>query len=140
MVTQSGFGNSASYVVSAIPYLSASLAVPALGTAPLKLQFPYVTKFVTVRNDLDPTATNVPMRYGFSTIGVSGTVQQNYGLLNNGESYTGDWRVSSVYLLSNSSSPCTGSVVAGMTGIRYEAAFNNFSGSVNGGDSDLGGI
>ena len=140
MVTQSGFGNSAAYVVSAIPFLSASLAIPVLGSAPLKVMFPLITKFVSVRNDLDPSATNVQLRYGFSSTGVSGTVQQNYGLLNNGESYTGDWRVNSVYLLSNSKTPCSGSVVVGMTGIRYEATFDNFSGSMNGGDSDLGGI
>lgn len=126
-----GIGNVASFQVSSIPYLSASLAVPILGSAPIVVNFPLITKFVTVRNDLDPSAAAVVLRFGFSAIGVSGTANQNYGLLRNGESYTGDWKVKSIYLLSNSTTPTSGSVLAGLTSVEINTDFDNYSGTLN---------
>ena len=93
-----GLGDVASYQVAAIPFASSSITVPVNSAAPLKIQFPYVTKFVTVSNE--NTGTNVQMRVGFSINGVSGS-GTNWFLLDNGESYTGEWRIEDLYLISN---------------------------------------
>ena len=45
-----GVGNVGSYQVSGIPYAKASFAVAAYGVAPTEVEFPFVTKFVTISN------------------------------------------------------------------------------------------
>jgi len=107
-----GLGDVASYQVAAVPFASSSITVPINSAAPLKIQFPYVTKFVTVSNE--NTGTNVQMRVGFSVLGVSGS-GTNFLVLDNGESYTGEWRVEDIYLISNSTSQTSASVIAGLT-------------------------
>ena len=143
-----GLGNASSYMVSSKPYMSSSVIVASGGDTVVRLDFPNVSKFITVRN-MGPTgsdttaadnpggtAGNAPLRFGFSHIGVSGTVQQNYVVLNNGESYTGDFRVSRLYLKADKdggSLNCTASVIAGMTGIDAvdlgRKPYDNWSGS-----------
>jgi len=126
-----GLGSVGSYQMSGIPYASSSLTVPVNSSAPLQIQFPYVTKFVTVVNE--NTGTNVALRVGFSTLGVSGS-GTNYFLLDNGESYTGEWRLEDIFLISNSTSQTSASVIAGLTPIprgvpSFVATGNNWSGS-----------
>jgi len=133
-----GLGNAASYAASSKPYLSASINLTAGGYSVVELSFPNVSKFVTVRN-MGPTGSNeAPLRFGFSHIGVTGSVadKQNYVVLANGESYTGDFRVARMYLMTHTdggSLNATASVIAGMTGIGYgDLGFeplNNWSGS-----------
>tara|TARA_B100001094_G_scaffold119273_1_gene115009 strand:- start:155 stop:574 length:420 start_codon:yes stop_codon:yes gene_type:complete len=130
---KAGMHSVGQYQMSAIPYTSASLTVPVLGTAPLELTFPRVSRFVTVRNTLATDATSVPFRVGFSSIGTSGSVagQNNYFTLDNGESYTGEWRVKSVYLVSDSTTQSSASIIAGMTAISTSSlGFDNWSGSL----------
>lgn len=126
-----GLGSVGSYQMSGIPYASSSITVPVNSTAPLKIQFPYVTKFVTVVNE--NTGSNVAMRVGFSALGVSGS-GTNYFLLDNGESYTGEWRLEDIFLISNTTSQTSASVIAGLTPIprgvpSFVATGNNWSGS-----------
>ena len=127
-----GLGDVASYQVAAIPFASSSITVPINSAAPLKIQFPYVTKFVTVSNE--NTGTNVQMRVGFSINGVSGS-GTNWFLLDNGESYTGEWRIEDLYLISNSTSQTSASIIAGLTSIPRgipalgASSGNNWSGS-----------
>ena len=109
-----GLGSVGSYQMSGIPFASSSITVPVNSSTPLKIQFPYVTKFVTVVNE--NTGTNVAMRVGFSSLGVSGS-GTNYFLLDNGESYTGEWRLEDIFLISNSTSQTSASVIAGLTPI-----------------------
>ena len=45
-----GLSDVGAYQVSGVPFVSAALAVPGLGSAPLKISFPYVTKFITIQN------------------------------------------------------------------------------------------
>jgi len=120
-----GFHNVGSYLVSAKPYLTASLTVPALGSEPLEVNFPNISKFVIIRNESTSTGD---IRVGFSSIGVSGTVQNNYAILSGSESLSGDYRVKSVYILSDSATEQTASIVAGLTTIPVRA-FNNWTGS-----------
>jgi len=126
-----GLGSVGSYQMGGIPYASSSITVPVNSSTPLKIQFPYVTKFVTVVNE--NTGTNVALRVGFSVLGVSGS-GTNYFLLDNGESYTGEWRLEDIFLISNSTSQTSASVIAGLTPIprgvpSFVATGNNWSGS-----------
>ena len=73
-----GLGSVGSYQMSGIPYASSSITVPVNSSTPLKIQFPYVTKFVTVVNEA--TTGQPAIRVGFSVLGVSGS-GKNYFLL-----------------------------------------------------------
>lgn len=122
-----GAGHVGSYQVSGIPYLTSSLTVPANSSTPLEISFDKVSKFVIITNTLPGSATNVPLRFGFSENGVQGT---NYAILNNGETFEADLRVVRLYLLSDSTLPCSASVVAGLTGVEAKELRNNWSGSL----------
>ena len=69
------------------------------------------------------------MRFGFSANGVKGVENNNYGILNNGESFEAEFKVVSVYLLSDSVNNATASVIAGLTGIDNQRLVDNWSGS-----------
>jgi hypothetical protein len=124
-----GLGNVSSYQISGRPFLTSSLAVPANASDPLLIEFETVSRFVVITNTLPGSATNVPLRFGFSENGVKGTPDNNYGILNNGESFEAEFRVTSVYLLSDNTSPLSASVIAGLTSIGRGALRNNWSGS-----------
>lgn len=121
-----GLGHVGSYEVSGIPYMTSSLAVPVNSGDPLEISFDHVSRFVVVTNTLPSYEPNVPLRFGFSENGVKGT---NYAVLNNGETFEGEFRVIRVYLLSDSTLPCSASVVAGLTGIEAKELLTNWSGS-----------
>jgi hypothetical protein len=74
------------------------------------------------------------MRVGWSAAGVSGS-GTNYFILDNGESYTGEWRVEDIFLISTTTSSTSGSIVAGLTPIprgvpSMTTTGNNWSGSI----------
>lgn len=123
---KNGLGHVGSYGVSGIPYLTSSLAVPASSGDPLEISFDTVSKFIIITNTLPGSATNVPLRFGFSVNGIQGT---NYAVLNNNETFEAELRVTSVFLISDSTSACSASVVAGLTGIEAKELPNNWSGS-----------
>ena len=96
-----------------------------------ELNFPFVTKFVTVVNE--HSGSSVKLRVGFSEKGITGSGApsqngDNYFILDNGESYTGEFRVSSVYI-AGVGALCTASVIAGMTGIPAAKLSTNWSGT-----------
>ena len=127
--------------MSGIPFVSASIAVNKGGEVPTRVSFPYVTKFVTVQNLA--TGSEKPLRVGFSVLGTTGSNANdgfdNYFVLDNGESYTGELRVSQIYLLGaqrplTNGAECLGvvttaSVIAGCTGINAAALTTNWSGT-----------
>ena len=126
-----GLGSVGSYQMSGIPYATSSLTVPANNTAALKIQFPYVTKFVTIINT--GSATTPVLRVGFSALGTSGS-GTNYFSLAYGESYTGEWRLEDLFLISNTAAQTSASIIAGLTPIprgvpSFVATGNNWSGS-----------
>lgn len=127
-----GLGNVGSYQISGIPYATASFTVAAAGSTPTEVSFPYVTKFVTITNT--NTGANVPLRFGFSSLGVTGSAaggSNYYFNLDNGESYTGEFRITRMYLLSDTAGTQTSaSIVAGLTGIEVKQLQANWSGSV----------
>lgn len=126
-----GLGSVGSYQMSGIPFASASLTVPVNSAAPLLIQFPYVTKFVTIQNTV--AAGGPVIRIGFSSLGISGS-GTNYFTLDSGQSYTGDWRIEDIYLISNTTAQSSASVIAGLTPIprgipSFVSTGNNWSGS-----------
>ena len=124
-----GLGHVPSFQASARPYLTSSLDVPANTEDPIEVSFETVTRFVIITNNTPATSTNVPMRFGFSANGVKGVENNNYGILNNGESFEAEFKVVSVYLLSDSVNNATASVIAGLTGIDNQRLVDNWSGS-----------
>ena len=123
-----GVGAVGQYQLSGIPYATASVFIQNVvdGEGSTQISFPYVTKFVTVVNE--HSGSSAKLRVGFSAEGVTGSVQQNYFILDNGESYTGEFRVSSVFLAGNTTNT-TASVIAGMTGIPSYKLQTNWSGT-----------
>ena len=125
---QSGLHNVGSFQVSSIPYASASIDVTST-TEPVVINFERVTKFVVIKNTTDATAPDAPMRFGFSEEGVKGSVDNNYIVLLNEESYEADFKLSRLYLLSDTATNCTASISAGLTGIPADRLRHNWSGS-----------
>lgn len=125
-----GLGHVPSYQASARPYLTSSLTVPIFSAAPIEISFESVSRFVIVTNILPGSATNVPLRFGFSVNGIKGVEDNNYGVLNNGESFEAPFKVISLYLLSDSTSQCSASVIAGLTGIDKSHLRTNWTGSI----------
>ena len=127
-----GVGAVGQYQTSGIPYATASVGVQNVldGEGSLQISFPYVTKFVTVVNE--HSGSSAKLRVGFSALGVTGSTANdtgdNYFLLDNGESYTGEFRVSSLFLAGHATNT-TASVIAGMTGIPAAKLQNNWSGT-----------
>jgi len=121
---QAGLSNVGSYQASGIPWASSSLVAPASGSAPLEVSFPQVTKNIIVKN---VSAVSGTLRVGFSANGVTNT--SNFFLLDRGESFACDLRVTKIFLLSNNGTPVTASVIAGLTNISAGDLPNNWSGS-----------
>lgn len=125
---RAGLGNVGSYQASAKPFLSSSVHVSSSGEV-VSISFPNVTRFVTIKNiGSDDGASDINMRVGFS---VNGLNKENYLALNNQESYSADWRVTSVYLKVDTvgSFNATASIIAGMTAIDSLELTHNWTGS-----------
>lgn len=125
-----GLGNVGSFQVSSRPYLTSSLTIPISSETPYEVHFESVSRFVIITNTLPGASTNVPLRFGFSANGVKGTENNNYGVLNNGESFEAEFKVTGIYLLSDSAvSETSASVIAGLTGIGKSHLSGNWTGS-----------
>jgi len=125
-----GLGHVGSYQASARPFLTSSLTIPVSSSNPIEIEFESVSRFVIISNNLPGSAINVPLRFGFSAAGVRGDVANNYAVLNNNESFEAEFRVTSVFLLSDSgTNQVTASVIAGLTGIHNSHLATNWSGS-----------
>lgn len=127
----SGLGNIGAYQASSIPYTTSSLNIPGSPTATVvKISFPHVTRFVTIKNIGVEGATDCLLRVGFSEKGIA---NGNYFLLNNEESYSADWRVTALYLRVDDITSvlnATASVIAGVTDIDPRDLEWNWSGSI----------
>ena len=127
---KSGMGHTPAYQVSSKPYATASLTIPPTCSAPLEIEFPYITSFITVRNTLSTAASSVPLRFGWSENGVNALENTNYIVLNNGEAYSGKWKCTKLYLLSDIATPGSGAIIAGLTSIETKNLPENWSGSI----------
>jgi len=124
-----GLGHVGSFQTSARPFLSSSLNIPDNTMEPLEINFDTVSRFIIVTNTISPAEPSRPLRFGFSANGTKGSVDNNYVILENGETFEAEFKVSKVFLLSDSIHETSGSVVAGLTGISSAHLINNWSGS-----------
>jgi hypothetical protein len=126
-----GLGYVPSYQASAVPFLTSSLTIPVSTSEPIVINFNTVTRFITVTNTNSVDDPNYPLRFGFSRNGIKGVENNNYIVLNNGDSYDAELRVTKVFLLSDSPAhSSSGSVVAGLTDINSSLLQTNWSGSM----------
>jgi hypothetical protein len=123
---RSGLGNSASYQVSSIPYLLKGSQIT--NNTIVEIAFPNVTNFI----EIFTAAGSGDLRIGFSSLGIrkspspAGT---NYILHSAGTSEIYDWRVTSLFLLRESSGIVNYEIRAGLTTIAGSELSNNWSGS-----------
>lgn len=129
-IINSGLGNVPSYQLSSLPFLTSSIVVPATGGTPVEVEFPFVSRFIVVRNTEAVADPSVPIQVGFSVNGTTGSVQNNYFTLDNGESFEAEFRVKSLFAVSSNSSAGTMEVIAGLTDIKKSQLEDNWSGSL----------
>ena len=116
-----GFNHVGSYQTSARPFATASCPVPASSStigAGTEITFPGVTKFIIVRNDeLGDSFTASTIRLAFASGGLHGP-NANYITIPASSSFSADFRVTKVWLMSDSSTATSASVIAGVTTIN----------------------
>ena len=125
---RAGVGNVGSYQASAKPFLSSSIHVSSSGDV-VRIDFPNVTRFVTIKNTgPDDGSADINMRVGFSQNGIN---NGNYLTVGNQESYSADWRVTSVFLKVDTLGTfnATASIIGGMTAIDSVELMHNWTGS-----------
>lgn len=138
-----GLGHVGSYQVSARPWVSSSIHVPYSGAVGAdhgasaanrtEITFPYVTKFVTIRND-GPNEFGASMRVAFSENGLSDG-NANYFVLSGSESFSADYKITKLYLMGHDGNYASGitvttaSVIAGLTGIEADLLSGSWNGS-----------
>ena len=123
-----GLNSVGSYQMGGIPYASAN--IPVLGASVFELEFPTVTSFVTITNS--HSGVESQLRVGFSALGI--TDNNHFFILENGESYTADFRVRSIFIAGSAAGSgfeagATASVIAGLTQIETEHLPTNWSAS-----------
>ena len=126
---RAGLSSVGQYQMSGIPFATASFLVPNQVGGPMEFEFPQVTRFFTIQNT--QTGASCPLRFGFSALGVTGSANggsDNFFLLDNGESYTGELKVSKLFLMGEAAQT-SASIIAGLTGIDTGSLLNNWSGS-----------
>ena len=129
-----GLNNVGSYQVSGIPYATGSLTVPASGSTPLKIEFPYVTQWVSIVN-----VNSKHLRVGFSENGVKNG-NFNYFLVHEDNHPTWNMynlKLTELYLLSDTNQAINNvSIAAGLTNIptaridNISPSGSNWSGSI----------
>jgi hypothetical protein len=115
--------------MSGVPFTSGSLAseVPANSGTPLRLSFPYVTRFFQVY-----ASGTQDLRVGFSESGVKGTLTSNYFIVKSGQaSDVLELRTKDLYFLSDTATATGYRVIAGLTTIE-SSQFPILTGSING--------
>jgi hypothetical protein len=127
-----GLGNVGSYQVSAKPFITSSIQVPVSGASSFEsINFPYVTKFVTIKND-GPNSHGATLRVAFSADGLKDE-NNNYFILSGSESFSADLKVTKVFLMGheklNADMSTTASVIAGLTGIEADLLSGSWAGS-----------
>lgn len=103
----SGLNNVAEYMASGMPYVTASTATET----PWGVNFPFVTKFVTVNNT---GAADITFSF---TVGGNLPSGSNYFTVAGGESYTADLRLKTLYIAGTE----TYEVMAGLTQIEAKS-------------------
>lgn len=131
-----GLSNVGSYQVSGVPYVRGRVTAPANSGTPTQIEFPEVTQRIVVSNINGASA----LRVGFSSNGVK--TGGNFFLLPPASANvypTAEFKVkvSQIFLLSDTGTPTSGSVLAELTNIDTSllsrsgpTGLPNWSGSV----------
>ena len=117
-----GLNNVGSYQASARPYIQTELTVPASGSNPAtawEVTFPHVTKFIVVQNN---GTVSEEIRLAFASGGLGsnktgGTSGNNYIKIAQSGSFSADFRVTKLYLMSETGDTPKATVIAGLTQI-----------------------
>jgi len=115
-----GFNHVGSYQVSCRPFVRASVQVEASGATiggGTNIEFPGVTKFIIVRNEEHEDIADAKIRLAFASGGLH-QPNYNYVLINPSSSFSADYRVTQVYIMSDDSTQPKVSVIAGITNIK----------------------
>ena len=118
-----GFNNVGSYQASARPWVASELVVPASSSdasTALEISFPKVTKFVTIRNDGSSSAEEIRIAFasgGLGTLKHAGSTN-NYIKIAQSSSFSADFRVTKLYLMSEDAHTPNATVIAGLTQIN----------------------
>ena len=134
-----GLNNVGSFQVSGAPFVTSSV-VPQSGSGYFKVEFPYVTKEITISNN--STSSHDLVRIAFSEIGLEDNVA-NYFLVGSTKDGNGpttlDVKATELYVMSDDNHTAPVSVFASLTNLPVSRVNNispsgsNWSGSV--GDS-----
>tara|TARA_R110002020_G_C16231065_1_gene768380 strand:- start:1078 stop:1536 length:459 start_codon:yes stop_codon:yes gene_type:complete len=126
-----GFNNVGSYQASARPWVASELVVPASSSdasTALEISFPKVTKFVTIRNDGSSSAEEIRIAFasgGLGTLKHAGSTN-NYIKIAQSSSFSADFRVTKLYLMSNDLHTPNATVIAGLTQINASHLSNSW--------------
>ncbi len=105
---KAGLGAAGEFQSSALPWVTSSQAPLASGT-PTRIEFPKVTRFITVTNN-DAAANKLRVAYTQNGLKVNG----NYHLIPGGSTVTFEIRVRSLYVAGDTTL-CPYSLTAGLT-------------------------
>lgn len=120
-----GLSNTNSYLTSGIPFVTSSVTAPSsAGGETVVIEFPQVTKFVTIKNT---SGDSHSIRVGFSENGVVN--ENNYFLLAKDESFSAELRVVDLHVMAHTDHSPTFTVIAGLTTIGRSELQTNWSGS-----------
>ena len=113
-----GLNHVGSYQASARPYVKTELTAPVSGAVntALEVAFPKVTKFVTVRNDGAAASSSCDIRLAFATGGLD-EANDNYITIAESASFSADFRITRLYLMSAEAGTVNATVIAGLTNI-----------------------
>lgn len=107
----------AEYQQSSIPFVTSSATNEVGGTNPVRVSFPYVTRWVVIHNK-NKTQTDT-IRFGFSSNGVMGTSGRNYFEIDGSETTMRlEVKCREIWFLADDGSkPCGFTVLAGLTNV-----------------------
>jgi len=122
-----GLNHVGAYQASARPFVKNKIAVPLSGTNgnAVEVTFPKVTKFVTIQNNCT-SSTGDGMRVAFSRQGIGPS--DNYFVIHQSASFSADFRITKLYLISDVASHLTATVIAGLTNIDDQQLADSWSG------------
>ena len=114
-----GLNHVGSYQASARPFIKAVSNVPATGAIgdALEISFPKVTKFITVRNDGTGNSASVDIKLAFASGGMAMHTQKSFITIAESASFSADFRVTRLYLMTEVDGECNATVTAGLTNI-----------------------
>ena len=125
------------YQLSGIPFTTGSAPgeVPATNGTPIKIEFPYVTRFIQVQ-----ASGSQGVRVGFSSNGVRSNPTSNYFVVDGGTtSNVLELRTKEIFILSNSTAKSEFRLTAGLTTIK-STEFPTLTGSLSDGALGFEGV